>query len=164
MIPRVTLHLLDSAKGHPLQTWSFENRDSITLGRASENDVVLADPYVSRSHACLKFEQGEWRLVSLSSRMIELEGQVWNEVPLAPGAVFRLGPTGCFLRFGRPQDQAANNATMSFDATLMPVFKLDRDKMQRDVGQIAEGEYFQQLKNARRQLREQRQAERQPER
>jgi hypothetical protein len=154
MIPRITLHLLDSAQGHPLQTWSFENRESITLGRAPDNDVVLADPYVSRSHAALRFDGSGWRLVSLSARMIELEGQMWNEIPLVAGTVFRLGSTGCYMRCGRPQDEASSSATMSFDATLVPLFELDRDKMQRDVGQIVEGAYFQQLKNARRQLRE----------
>ena len=163
MIPRIALQLLDSAQGHPLQTWSFENRDSITLGRAPENDVVLADPYVSRSHAYLRFENGEWRLISLSARMIQLEGQLWNEIPLATGTVFRLGPTGCYLRFGQPQDEPANSATMSFDSTLVPQFELDRDQMQREVGQIVEGSYFQQLKDTRRQLRERRQLE-QPER
>jgi len=159
MIPRITLQLLDSAQGHPLQTWSFEDRDSITVGRAPDNDVILADPYVSRSHAYLKFEKGSWRLISLSSRLIQLEGQTWNEIPLVAGTVFRLGPTGCYLRFGQPEGSPTNSATMSFDTTLVPLFEIDRDKMQREVGQIVEGSYFQQLKVARRQLREPRQLE-----
>lgn len=163
MIPRLTLHLLDSAQGHPLQTWTFENRDSISLGRAPDNDVVLSDPYVSRSHACLKFENGDWRLVSLSARLIELEGQLWSEIPLTTGTVFRLGAMGCYLRYGQAQDEPSNSATMSFETTLVPVLELDRAKMQREVSEIVEGAYFQQLKNARRQLREQQQVK-QPER
>jgi pSer/pThr/pTyr-binding forkhead associated (FHA) protein len=159
MIPRITLQLLDSAQGHPLQTWSFENRETITLGRSSDNDVVLADPYVSRSHARLQYENGAWRLFSLSTKMIMLEGQTWNEIPLVAGTVFRLGASGCFLRYSRLQDQPTNSATMSFDATLMPILELNREKMQQDVGQIVDGAYFQQLKDARRQLRERRQME-----
>jgi len=91
MIPKITLHLLDSAQGHPLQSWAFEGRDSITLGRAPECDVVLADPYVSRSHACLKYASNEWRVLSNNDRTVIFEGQPWSEVPLSDGTVFRLG-------------------------------------------------------------------------
>jgi hypothetical protein len=159
MIPRITLQLLDSAQGHPLQTWTFEDKDEITLGRSGENDIVLADPYVSRAHAFLKYEESGWRLTSISSRLIVLEGQAWRDVPLVAGAVFRLGPNGCFLRFVLPQDQATNSATMSYDPTLMPIFKLDADTMQREVSQIADGQYFQQLKSATRHLRQRRAVE-----
>ena len=94
MIPRITLQLLDSAQGHPLQTWTFEDKDEITLGRSAENDVVLADPYVSRAHAFLKYESSGWRLVSISSRLIVLEGQTWREVPLVAGTCSAWDPTG----------------------------------------------------------------------
>jgi hypothetical protein len=159
MTPAIALHLLDSAQGHPLQTWTFEDRDSIMLGRAPECDVVLADPYVSRTHARLKLENDEWRVVSVSDRSIIFEGQPWSEVPLSEGTVFRLGKNGCFLRFGQDQSQPANSATITFSPQLMPVFELDKEKMQHEVSQIVDGQYFQQLKNATRQLREQRQME-----
>ena len=159
MIPRITLHLLDSTQGHPLQTWTFDDRDAITLGRAPESDVVLADPYVSRAHAYLKFENDEWRVISISDRSVVFEGLTWNEVPLSEGTVFRLGKNGCYLRFGAGQSQPANSATITFSPKQMPVFQLDRNKMHDEVAQIADGQYFQQLKNATRQLREQRQME-----
>jgi hypothetical protein len=157
MFPKVTLQLLDSAQGHPLQTWTFENRDSITLGRSPDNDVVLADPYVSRAHAYLKFDSGNWRLISISARLIELEGKTWNEIPVTLGTVFRLGPTGSYLRFGQAKDDSTNSATMTFSDTLMPVLELDREKMHREVGEIADSSYFQHLQKARRQLLENRQ-------
>jgi pSer/pThr/pTyr-binding forkhead associated (FHA) protein len=56
----VVIDLLDSAQGHPLRTWSFNDRDKITLGRTPENDVSVADPYVSRSHAYLQVKDGGW--------------------------------------------------------------------------------------------------------
>ena len=159
MSSQIVLQLLDSAEGRPLQTWTFENRDSISLGRSPGNDVVLADPYVSRSHARIQFQNNAWRLVSVSEKLIVFEDQPLGEIPLTAGTVFRLGPSGCYLRFDRPQAQPVNSATMSFDATLMPVLKLDRDKMLREVGQIADADYFQQLKDAGRQLRARRQVE-----
>jgi hypothetical protein len=43
-------------------------RPSVTrLGRAPDNDVVLADPSVSRYHAQIKLVGGEYRLVDLAS-------------------------------------------------------------------------------------------------
>jgi hypothetical protein len=154
MIPRIAVQLLDSAQGHPLQTWTFENRDMLTLGRAPECDVMLADPYVSRSHAYLKFENGKWRVVAVSQRLVLFEGQTWSEVPLADGTVFRLGPNGCYLRFQQATAQYANSATMSFNSPVAPVFQLDRERMQNEVSQIVDAHYFQQLKDARRQMRE----------
>jgi hypothetical protein len=156
MTHQITVHLLDSAQGHPLQTWSFEDHDSLTLGRAPDNDIVVADPYVSRAHAYLKFDGREWRLISLSRQMIFYEGDSWPEVPVGDGTVCRLGPHGCYLRFGQAREHDSQRATMSFDATLMPVFKLDRDKMQKEVSQIADAPYFQQLKDAARAQREKR--------
>ncbi len=159
MIPQITVHLLDSAQGHPLQSWTFDNHDSVTMGRSPDNDIVVADPYVSRAHAYLKFDRGQWRLISLSRQMIYFEGQTWPEVPIDDGTVFRLGQHGCYLRFGQAGAQQNEGATMSFDATLMPTFKLDREKMQQEVSQITDGPYFQQLKDAMRQRRAQRRME-----
>jgi hypothetical protein len=42
-----------------------------------------------------------------------------------------------------------------FDDTLVPVLKLDHEKLEHDVGQIVDAPYFQQLKLAMRQRREQ---------
>lgn len=159
MIPQITVHLLDSAQGHPLQSWKFDDRDSLTMGRSPDNDIVVTDPYVSRSHAYLKFDGDQWRLISLSRQQIFFEGQVLPEVPVGDGTVCRLGPHGCYLKFDQAGAQQDERSTISFDATLMPVFKLDREKMQQEVSQIADAPYFQQLKDAVRQRREQRQAE-----
>jgi hypothetical protein len=156
MIPQITVYLLDSAQGHPLQTWTFEDHDSVTLGRSPDNDVVVADPYVSRAHAYLKFDNNQWRLIALSRQMIFFEGQTWPEVPIDDSTVYRLGPHGCNLRFGLAQGQQNDRATISFDAAAMPVLKLDRDKMQQEVSQITDAPYFQQLKDAVRQRRQER--------
>jgi hypothetical protein len=156
---KAVIHLLDSDQGRPLQTWRFEQRDTITLGRADDNDVVLADPYVSRAHAYLKLEFGTWKLTSISRQRVVYQGQAWDEVTLKDGAVFRLGPNGCYLRFGESQQAPTNLKTMSYEPTQMPIFQLDRQKMECEVNQITSGNYFQQLKQAAQQLREQRSTE-----
>jgi hypothetical protein len=158
MIPQITVHLLDTAQGHPLQTWTFADHDSVTMGRSPDNDIVVADPYVSRAHAYLKFDRDEWRLIAISRQLIFCAGQTWPEVPVVDGTVCRLGPHGCYLRFGQAEAQQ-NLRTMSFDATPMPILQLDREKMQQDVSQIADAPYFQQLQDAIRQRRARRQME-----
>src|SRR5262245_49187410 len=123
MTPHITVHLLDSALGHSLQTWSFGNVDSITVGRSPDNDVAVADPYVSRTHAFLKLDNDQWKFIAISRQLIVHEGQSVPEVLVGDGTVCRLGPNGCYLRFGQPETQQNHRATILFDETLMPVFK-----------------------------------------
>ena len=53
--------------------------------------------------------------------------------------------------------QTDNRMTMMFDATLMEnMFELDQNKLQREVEEIADADYFQQLQRRAQQLREQR--------
>jgi len=55
------------------------NRVRITIGRASDNDVVLGDLQVSRRHARLERIDGAWRLTDLGSRNPTLV----NGIPVA---------------------------------------------------------------------------------
>jgi hypothetical protein len=69
--------------------------DRITIGRTSNNDVVLADHSVSRLHAYLRKEPATWVVADAGSkngswlRGAKLEPR--REQPLASGAVLRLG-------------------------------------------------------------------------
>jgi hypothetical protein len=144
------IQLLDAAEGHPLQTWRFEGRTRLTIGRSEDNDVVVTDPYVSRAHAYLQFEPAgdTWRIISISRQQLMYRGEVHAELDLVDGMVFRLGPNGCYLRFNQNQEQDDNRSTLSFDPKTMPILVLDRQKLEREVGDIASGEYFAQLKKA----------------
>ena len=59
------LEVLDDS-GRPQERISI-TREPITIGRVSNNDVVLSDPNVSRRHAALKRNGSEWLLVDLGS-------------------------------------------------------------------------------------------------
>ena len=54
----------------------------ITLGRASDNHVVLSDVYVSSYHARLDQRGGEWWLTDMGSR----NGTLLNDVPITKSA------------------------------------------------------------------------------
>jgi len=152
----VVLHLVETDHGRPLQTWTFENRDTITLGRLPDNDVVLADPRVSRSHAYIRRENDQWQLISISQQQLSVRGQLTPEVNLQAGMSFRLGRSGTLLRFEDALHSAVPTQTISVDSLDMPELHLDDTKMQHEVNQIVQASYFRNLKEKARLLREQR--------
>ncbi len=95
----VVLHLLDSTRDEPLQTWRFADRAEISIGRSDGNDVVVIDPHVSRQHVKLVAQNGAWRLFSLGRHGTLVGSQPVAEFSLNHRAVFRLGPLGPTLRF-----------------------------------------------------------------
>lgn len=66
----------------------------ISIGRASDNDVIVDDPLVSRHHCQLKLQHGAYGFADLGSRNGSLvNGQPVNEVALGPGDRIRIGST-----------------------------------------------------------------------
>ncbi|HEY0993849.1 MAG TPA: FHA domain-containing protein [Kofleriaceae bacterium] len=68
--------------------------DRITIGRTSNNDVVIADHSVSRLHAYVRQGDG-WIVADAGSKngswLDETRLEARRETPLSPGAVLRLG-------------------------------------------------------------------------
>jgi hypothetical protein len=66
----------------------------ISIGRASDNDLILDDPMVSRHHCQLKLQHGAYSFADLGSRNgSEVNGQPVSEIALGPGDVIRIGDT-----------------------------------------------------------------------
>jgi len=66
----------------------------ISIGRASDNDVIVDDPEVSRHHCQLKLQHGAYSLADLGSRNGSwVNGQPVSEVALGPGDSIRIGST-----------------------------------------------------------------------
>ena len=71
----------------------------ISIGRASDNDVIVDDPLVSRHHCQLKLQHGAYGFADLGSRNgSTVNGQQVQEVALGPGDLIRIGDTT--LEFG----------------------------------------------------------------
>jgi FhaA, N-terminal domain/FHA domain len=71
----------------------------ITVGRASDNDVIVDDPLVSRHHCQLKLQHGAYGFVDLGSRNgSQVNGQAVQEIALGPGDLIRIGNTS--IEFG----------------------------------------------------------------
>lgn len=65
----------------------------VRIGRASDNDVVISDPTVSRFHAQLRWRQGGYHATNLSHSqpLILNDAPVERSVLLKPGDVIKLG-------------------------------------------------------------------------
>ena len=66
---------------------------TVTVGRAPTNQIVIKDERCSRCHAELFQSEGRWTLRDLDSRngTIVGDGLVRGDVPLTPGDVIRIG-------------------------------------------------------------------------
>lgn len=66
----------------------------ISIGRASDNDVIVDDAEVSRHHCQLKLQHGAYSFADLGSRNGSwVNGQQVTEVALGPGDSIRIGST-----------------------------------------------------------------------
>jgi len=150
----LTLHLLDSAQGHPVQTWHFDNRDTIMIGRGPDNDVSIVDPQVSRCHVLIRFCDGQWLVVSIGRNGTRTNGTSVREFPVVDQQIFQLGPTGPSFKFDMTCDADQRTDTIDPDAAALDDLFVDQQKQRDEVEQIVEGTAFQQLQEQVRQLRD----------
>jgi pSer/pThr/pTyr-binding forkhead associated (FHA) protein len=89
----VRAYLLVSSEGSPSVQFDLGGA-LISIGRASDNDVIVDDAQVSRHHCQLKLQHGAYSFADLGSRNgSAVNGQPVNEVALGPGDVIRIGAT-----------------------------------------------------------------------
>jgi pSer/pThr/pTyr-binding forkhead associated (FHA) protein len=79
----------------------------VRIGRGTDNDIPLPeDEATSRSHAVIRWEQGQWLLEDLGSKngthlgrtsSLERDERIRGKVVLRSGQLFRIGRT--WLRF-----------------------------------------------------------------
>ena len=98
MITLALVDPLDSAT--VLQWWSFEEKTEITVGRSSQNDLVIRDPRISRHHIVLNklpfpLDREEWQLTNLGKNDVFVNGEITfrgvvpheGEIQLSPGGL-----------------------------------------------------------------------------
>jgi len=161
----IVLDLLDTATGQPLQTWRFTRQTRILIGRASDGDVVVTSPYVSRAHAYVQNVDGVWQAVAISSQQLLVNERRVALVELYDGSVFRLGSNGCSMRFSRDiQETTAPDSgqTLAIDPDNLPFLQLDRTQLMREVDEIANGDFFQNLSENLQRIRQSRKSDANP--
>jgi pSer/pThr/pTyr-binding forkhead associated (FHA) protein len=148
------IHLLDSAQGHPLQTWRFTSQELITIGRGDGNDVVLSDPHVSRAHATVVFEEGVWTLVSIGRHGTLVNDRMVSETKLHHQTTFRLGVEGPLLRFDANIVDSQSSQTLdNISGDMLAMLEVDEERKQQEIDQIVNNALFQELKEQSRRLK-----------
>jgi serine/threonine-protein kinase len=149
----LTLHLLDTAQGFPIQTWSFFLKPQVRIGRAPDNEVVITHPYVSRYHARLLWREGGWDLESMGSHGTLVRGELVTRVRLAEADELRLGPLGPTLRFHSAELEGSLDGTMADNVSSQPTIRIDPVKKEQEVGAVTDSAYFQRLQERVQDLR-----------
>jgi hypothetical protein len=151
---QIALSLLDPVKGHAIQTWQFEGRAVIRIGRGDTNDVVVADPLVSRTHAELISDTaGRWRVVSLGRNGTLIDGEMVS-APMAihHGTILQLGSSGPWVEFCQGRRESGGGETVSCVSNIaMP--QIDEELLKAEVSKIADGETFQDIQKQAQELR-----------
>lgn len=86
-MPSLEIQTPDGVQRAPL------DRDHMTIGRLSENDIALPYAHISRRHAQIQRINGEWWIRDLrSTNGLHASGARVREARLAPGEVVALSP------------------------------------------------------------------------
>ncbi|MGE3638327.1 MAG: FHA domain-containing protein [Pirellulales bacterium] len=142
----VSLQLLDSSQGKPIQTWRFSDQAEITIGREDTRDIVISDPHVSRHHVTLFKGAEGWTLVSCGRHGTLIDNRMVVEATLRPGVIFRLGPSGPMLRFDTAELSPSGSMTVDqIDIDALALFELDQEKNRLEADKIASGSLFDEL-------------------
>jgi pSer/pThr/pTyr-binding forkhead associated (FHA) protein len=154
----VFIQLLDSSQGRPVQVWHFDELTTITIGRAEDSDIAIADEQVSRLHAKLVWQEGAWNLVSLGRNGTVVNDRLVSEFELADQTIFRLGPNGPTLRFHLTKTETGRSETVSnFDANMLAMLAVDETRKQEEVQQITDNVLFKDLLEKSQELKARRQ-------
>jgi hypothetical protein len=159
---RVVIELLDAGHGRALQFWEFTDKTEIEIGRLPDQDVAIADIYVSRKHARLEKVDGAWRIVSLGQHGVVVNGALVQVVPIGSNQIFRLGANGPMLKFVVPEAAAADPALdrgstmVSGVVQVLALDDLDTQDRNEKVGEIVESDFFRAIKEQASRLRQSR--------
>lgn len=95
-VPTLRVHTGSDASN--VQTWQFQT--TFHIGRADECELKIADSHISRKHAIVSFQQGQWWVQDLnSSNGILVNGERIPGAPVAPNLTVRLGLEGPWVWF-----------------------------------------------------------------
>ncbi len=90
----ITLILLHPLQPTPAQIWTFENEPIISIGRSTDNHVVLYSVVVSRHHIELRHNDHGWEIVNVGANGTYLDGTRISSHPVVDGVIVRLARSG----------------------------------------------------------------------
>ncbi len=90
----ITLILLHPLQPTPAQIWTFEDEPIISIGRSTDNHVVLYSVVVSRRHIELRQSDDGWEIVNVGANGTYLDGTRISSHPVVDGVIVRLARSG----------------------------------------------------------------------
>jgi pSer/pThr/pTyr-binding forkhead associated (FHA) protein len=94
-LPPASAIVLNLVNSIPAQSWNFDCHQTIRIGRATDNNVILFSAVVSRHHAELRWLESEgWQIRNLSSNGTYINGKPVQCQRLENDIVFRLATSG----------------------------------------------------------------------
>ncbi len=142
-------------KGTCCSIGGSKTRDHVNIGRGDENEVVIADPQVSRRHVELHFRDSIWTLVSIGRNGTILDGEKVTEIRLDDRQVFQLGSMGPSFKFVASIESANHNATIGeISPDFLEFLTIDENQKQDNVRQIVENDTFKALQEESRRLKQ----------
>ena len=130
----------------------------IRIGRAEDNDIVIRQPSVSRTHSELHWQGGRWVLMNRSRLGSLFNGLLADNFPLETGDSFQLGSMGPILRL----DAGDSDSSIKRPSSVMTVGgnmgigieDSDEKKMEQQVEAVAGTDYFQNLQRLAKQFKD----------
>ncbi len=105
------------------------DRSETVIGRGEEAHVLLAEEGISRKHAVIREEDGQWTLVNLSRNATLVEGKAVDIAPLADGARIGIGPFKAVFSTGPVSGADQATKTVSRDPTRILAVEDDGKKL-----------------------------------
>jgi pSer/pThr/pTyr-binding forkhead associated (FHA) protein len=91
----IIVSLLHPTQAVPTQSWTFTTESVVSIGRATNNSVVLYSAVVSRHHVELRQSGSVWKVVNISSNgTYGPDGQPISKAIVTDGMIFRLATSG----------------------------------------------------------------------
>jgi pSer/pThr/pTyr-binding forkhead associated (FHA) protein len=151
----VIVNLLDVGRRQTLQTWQFDSVAIVTIGRSPEREIVIPDGKISRLHVVLQHRDCAWYLMSMGQNGVQIDGEMVDDFPLVHGTTFRLGRQGPVLEFCNVAVDAEPLANTAVEIRLEAAdqIQLDQQKLNDEVKEIVDGDFFQTLLDRADELR-----------
>src|SRR6266852_2532960 len=113
--PKITVSL-EAGSG---ETKLFTFSQSFRIGRLPDCEVCIPENCVSRTHAEVVFEEGEWRLRDLkSANGTYVKGELIQSLSITDNATVRLGNVGPILTFSLEEPRTRSATSTETDTTI----------------------------------------------
>jgi pSer/pThr/pTyr-binding forkhead associated (FHA) protein len=107
----ITITLLHPTQSTPTQSWTFESEDTVRIGRARTNNVVLYSAVVSRHHVELQLGKSGWKVVNISDNGTYINDRPIKRKKVIDGMIIRLATSGpkIQINLNSPQESIAEH-------------------------------------------------------